>query len=75
MAVLVFEFGDDLRQRDKRIGRRAAIHAGVQIGLCAAHFELGVDHAAQADAKRRQAGRKQLGVGDQREVGLQVGGL
>ena len=60
---------------DEGIGRRAAIHAGVQIGLGAAHFEFGVDHAAKADAKRRQAGRKQLGVGDQREIGLEVGGL
>ena len=60
---------------DERIGRRAAVHAGVQIGFCAAHFDLGVDHAAQADAKRGQAGRKELGVGDQGKVGLEVGGL
>ena len=75
MAVFVFEFGDDVREGDERIGRRAAVHAGVQIGLCAAHLELGVDHAAQSDAKRRQAGRKHIGVGDKREVGLEVGGF
>ncbi len=75
VAVFVFEFGDDLRQRDEGIGRRAAVHAGVQIGICAAHLELGVDHAAQADAKGRQAGREQLRVGDEREIGFEVGGF
>ena len=43
--------------------------------LGAAHFELGVDHAAQADAQGGQAGREQLGVGDQGEIGLQFGRL
>ena len=57
------------------IGRSAAVHAGVEIGFGAADFELGVDHAAQADAESGQAGREEFGVGDQREVGLEVGGL
>ena len=75
VAVVVLHFGNHLRQSDEGIGRRAAVHAGVQIGFCAAHFHFGVDHAAQADAERGQAGRKELGVADQREVGCQVGGL
>ena len=75
VAVFVFELGQNLRQSNKRIGRGAAVHAGVQVGLCAAHFELGVDHAAQADAQRGQSRRKQLGIGDQRKVRLQIGGL
>ena len=55
-------------------GRGAAVHAGVQIGLRALGFDLGVNQSAQADAQRRHIGREQLGVGDQREVGLQLPG-
>ncbi len=62
-------------ERDEGIGRCAAVHAGVQIGVCAADFDLGVDHAAQADAERGKAGREELGVGDEREVGFEIGGL
>jgi hypothetical protein len=47
----------------------------VQILLCAANLKLGVDHAAQADAEGGQAIGKQLGIGDQGEVGLELGGL
>ena len=61
--------------RDEGVGRRAAVHAGVKIGFGAADFDLGVDHAAQADAEGGQAGREELGVGDKREVGLEIGGL
>jgi len=71
----ILEPGDDLADRDERIGRCAAINAGVQIGPGAAHFELGVDHAAQAHTKRGQPRRKELGVRDERKVGLEVGGL
>ena len=66
---------EHLRQGHEWIGRSAAVHAGVQIGFCAAHFDFGVDHAAQADAESGQAGREELGVGDQGKVGLQVGRL
>ncbi len=64
-----------LRDGDEGIGGRAAVHAGVQIGFCAADFELGVDHAAQADAEGGQAGGEELGIGDQGKVGLQLGRL
>ena len=75
VAVLVLELGQNLRQGHEGIGRRAAVHAGVQIGLGAAHFKLGVDHAAQAHAQGGQAGRKELGIGDQGKVRLQLGRL
>ena len=75
VAVLVLEFRNDVREGKERIGRRAAVHAGMKIGFCAAHFDLGVDHAAQADAKRRKSGSKELGVANQRKVGFQVGRL
>ena len=59
----------------ERIGGCAAVHAGVEVGLGAADFDLGVDHAAQTDAKSGQAGSEEFGVGDEGEVGLEVGGL
>jgi len=58
VAVLVLEAGEHLRQGDEGIGRRATVHSRVQIGAGAAHLQLGVDHAAQADAEGRQAGGK-----------------
>src|SRR5208337_2624257 len=36
---------------------------------------FGVDHTAQADAKRGQAGGKKLGIADQGEVAFQLGRL
>ena len=75
VAVFVFEAGDDLREGDEGIGRRAAVHAGVEIGFGAADFEFGVDHAAQADAEGGQAGGEEFGIGDEREVSLEIGGL
>ena len=75
VAVFVFESGDDLRDGGEGIGRSAAVHAGVEVGLGAADFEFGVDHAAQADAEGGQAGGEEFGVGDEREVGLEIGGL
>ena len=57
---------------EERIGRRAAVHAGVQIGLGAHRFDFGIDQAAQSDAQSGEIGRKQFGVADQREIGLQL---
>ena len=75
VAVVVFEPRDDLREGDEWIGGCAAVHAGVEIGLGAADFELGVDHAAQADAERGQAGCEQFSVGDEGEVCLEIRGF
>ena len=74
VAVLILEFGDDLREGDEGIGRGAAVHAGVKVGARATGFDFGVDHAAQADAERGQVGREHFGVGDQRNVGLSWSG-
>ena len=38
VAFLVLELGQHLRDGDEGIGGRAAVHAGVQIGFCAADF-------------------------------------
>ena len=59
-------------RREQRVGRRAAVHAGVQVGGRALRLDLGIHQAAQADAQRGQVGREQFGVGDQREVRLQL---
>ena len=75
LAFGVFQLADDLDQREERIRRCAAVHAGVQIGLGAVRFDLGIDQAAQSDAQRGKIGREQFGVADQREVGLQLGFL
>ena len=40
-----------------------------------AGLDLGVDHAAQADAERGQVGREHLGVGDQGDAGGELGGM
>ena len=74
-ALRIFQLADDLDQREERIRRGAAVHAGVQIDLGADGFDLGVDQAAQADAQRGKIGREKFGVADQREIGFQLGFL
>ena len=71
LAIFVFEFGDDACQRLQRIGRHAAVHAGVQVYASAGGFQFGVNHAAQADAQRGQVRRKHFGIRHQRHIGLQ----
>ena len=70
-APSVLQLRDDMRERNERIGRRAAIHPGMKIDPGAARLDLGIDHAAQTDTKCRQLRREHLGVGYQREVGLE----
>ena len=72
LAVGVLQLAENLDQPEDRVRRGATVHAGVQIGLRALRFQLGVDQAAQSDAQRRKIGREQFGVGYQREVGLQL---
>ena len=68
----VFELRDDLRERDKGIGRSATIHAGMQVGFRASRLELGIDHATQAHAECGQLRREQFRVGNKREVGFEA---
>ena len=58
-------------ESDEGIGRRAAVHAGVEVGVRAAGFDLGVDHAAQTDAEGGQIGREHFGVGDEGDIGFE----
>ena len=67
----VLQLRDHLRQRDKRIGRRASVHPRMQVGLRAPRLDFGVDHPPQPDAERRQLGSEHLRVGNQREIRLQ----
>ena len=72
VALFIFQFRNDARQRLQRIGGNSAVHAGMQIGHGAAGFEFGVNHAAQADAQRGQLGGKHFRVGDESKIGLQA---
>ena len=47
----------------------------MQIGLGALRLDLGIEQAAQSHTQSGKIGREQLGVGDQREVGLQFAGV
>ena len=75
MPLASFNLADDFDEGEQGIRRRAAVHAGVQIGLGAHRFDLGVDQTAQADAQRGKIGREKFGIADQREIGLQLGFL
>src|SRR5579859_8267745 len=43
----VFELADDLNQRKQRVRGRAAVHAGMQIGLCALGLDLRVHRSEE----------------------------
>ena len=49
-ALRVFELADDFNQREERIGRRPAVHAGVQVSLRAVSLDLRVHQSSQTDA-------------------------
>ena len=66
---------DDLAEGEEGVGGGAAVHAGVEVGAGAADFDLGVDHAAQADAEGGDAGGEHFGVGDEGDVGLELVGV
>ena len=68
-------FDEQLDQSEDRVGRRAAVHSRMQILRRTASLDLGVDQSAQADAQRRDAFGVQLGIGNQRDIGLELGGI
>ena len=66
-------FAEQFHQAEDRVGRGAAVQAGVQIAIGAAGFHFHVDQAAQTDAQGRKAFGVELRVGDQRDIGLELG--
>ncbi len=68
-----FSFESSSTSPKTALGAAPPYNAGMQIARRAARFDLGVNQAAQADAQRRNAFGVQLGVGDQRDIGLQLG--
>ena len=56
-----------------RVWRGAAVEAGVQIAIRTGGFHLHIDQAAQPDAQGGKALRVKLRIGDQRDVGLELG--
>ncbi len=75
MPVRVLEFGQQFHQSEHRVGSDASVHAGVQIPRRTPRFDLGINQPAQPHAERRDALGVQFGVGNQRHVGLQLGGI
>ena len=57
-TLRIFQFADDLNQREKRIRRRTPVHAGVQISLRSNGFNFGIDQPAQPNAQGREIGRE-----------------
>ncbi len=72
MAVAVLERAENLGDGLDGIGRGAAVDAGVQVVAGAFDEQLGVDHAAQADADGGQLGREHFGVADHGGIGLEA---
>ena len=60
-----FIFDKQLNQAEDRVGRGAAIKAGVQIAGRSARLDLHINQSAQADVQRRQTRRIHFRVGDQ----------
>ena len=75
LAIGVLELADDFDEGKERIGRCAAVHAGMEVSLGSNRFNFRIDQPAQADAQSRKIGREQLGIAHQREVGFQFGFL
>src|SRR6266853_891212 len=72
-AVGVLELGKQLDQSENSVGRSPSVHAGMQIARRTPSLDFGIDQAAKPDAQRRQSFGEQLGIGHQRDVGLQLG--
>ena len=69
----VFTLREQLHQAMNRIRRGAAIEAGMQIASRAGGFQFHIDQAAQPDAQSGKALGVELRVGDQRDIGLELG--
>ena len=68
-----FSFESSSTSPNTALGAAPPYNAGMQIARRAARFDLGIDQAAQADAQRRNAFGVELGIGNQRDIGLQLG--
>ncbi len=74
MPVAILERAQNLRDGLNRIGRRAAVHAGMQIVTGAFDEQLGIHHAAQTHADGGQLRREHFGIADHRGIGFQARG-
>ncbi len=73
LALGVLQFADDFDQAKEGIGRSAAVHTGMQVGLRSHRLNFGVDQAAQPHAQSGEIGGKKFGIADQGEISLQLG--
>src|SRR5579884_2196168 len=67
-SVSVFSFCEQLDQTVDRVGRRAAIHARMQVARWARRLYLEIDEPSQAHAQRRDAIGKHFSIGDQSDI-------
>jgi hypothetical protein len=72
-AAAVLHLRQDLRQHHRRVGDRAAERAGVQVALRAPDVDLKVGQPAQAVADRRHAAVEHRRVGNDEDVGGELG--
>ena len=71
-AVVGVQRGQQPDQQGERVGRGAAVHAGVQRVVQRAHLDHGLHEAAQRGRERRGADGRVGGVGDDEHVGAQA---
>ena len=74
-AVGVMQAGKDAGQDVDGVLRQTAIHAGMQVAAGGAEGQLLAQQPAQHGDDGRGAALKQAGVADQRDLGLQFGGI
>src|SRR5262249_26228512 len=72
VPVTILERAEDLRDRLNRVGRRAAIDAGMQVVVRAFDEKLPIDDPAQPDADGRQPGGEHLRVADDYRIRFQA---
>ena len=64
LSVGVLHLREQLDQAENRIGRRAAVLAGVQVARGPTGFDFAINQTTQANTKRRNAFGVLLRVGD-----------
>src|SRR5579883_787117 len=72
VAVCIFGFGQQFNQAIDSIRSGTPIHAGMQIASRASRLDFQIHEATQADAERGNSICKQLGIGDERNVGREL---